>query len=281
MHDISLIDPALKNYHNETMLSIQLRLDGFSFAIYSLKDQQLRAFRHYPFTNIVLQEDLLNAASHVLHQDDLLRLPQQKVKAIFAHNKSTLLPSSFVQPENLKQILEFNQPIDELDEIHTNELLEYSTHLVFTLPTYYGSLLTEKFNGTRFYNQATPLLTRLKEQRSDNGQAAITIQLNRDFFDLMVVDQGSLRLYNTYLYKDVNDLLYFILYVCKQLDIDSKLARFALCGHSSRDSRLQLELLRFLPRLEILNAEARCASHKMDKLDKSRFYSLLNLIHCA
>jgi hypothetical protein len=158
MPEINLVDQTLKNYHNQTELSIQVSLNGFSFCISTLPDRTIRAFKSYRFEGVVLLEELISRTNDILRQDELLRLPYQKMRVMPFNRTSTLIPHELFRPEQLKKLMQFNQPLDDLDEIHFNTIAYCSSNLVFTVQTYLAGIFTEKFKAPLFYNQAASLI---------------------------------------------------------------------------------------------------------------------------
>jgi hypothetical protein len=281
MHEINLVDPSLENYYNHTQISIQVNPDGFSFGIYSEEDNKLRAFRHYRYADIYSPQDLLDQTNGVLQKDDLLRLPHSLARIIYTERKSTLVPNDLLEKEKLKTLLEFNQPIDDLDEIHLNSLSDYKSKLVFTVHTYFAGLFSEKFKRSVFFNQATPLLVNTGKLLSGEQKTALLLQLNKEFFDIAAFSRGKLQLYNSFLYTDSNDLLYFILYVCKQLRFDTRHTLLIPVGEYAGDRQIINNLSVFAQPVDNntpLTNPNRCTS--LESLDVNRFYALLNLVHC-
>ena len=281
MHEINLIDPNLKNYYDTIELSIQVSLSGFSFCIHSTEDSRLHGFRDYALPQVVLQEDLLNFTDDILHKDDLLRLPFKRVRVIYTGRKTTLVPDEFFKTENLKSILEFNQPIDELDEIHYNPIVQCRSQLVFAIPTYFAGLIIDKFPKAQFFNQATPVLQyAISELENVDAYRAI-VQLNKEFFDLIVVKESRLILYNTFLYVNATDLSYFILYVCKQLKIDPKLIQLHFTGEFCGEQKLIHEVALYLKAPEAITIPDYFHNDDLiQKLPFDRFSSLLYVSRC-
>ncbi len=279
MPDINLVDPNLKNYYDTTEISIQVSPNGFSFCINAKEDNRIHSFRHYSFPQVLLQEDMLNNTSDILHKDELLRIPHTKVRVIYTGRKSTLVPDEFFNKENLKSILEFNQPIDELDEIHYNAIAGCKSQLVFAIPTYFTGLITDKFPEAKFYSQATSLLHH-SLQRNEHTELVI-VQLNKEFFDIIIIRKGSLKLYNTFLYVSATDLVYFILYACKQLTIDTKTTPFYFVGEFASSLSLMQEIKPYTPIIQQFEKpEYIQQSTALKKLDYNRFYALLSLLMC-
>lgn len=280
MPEINLLDPDLKNYYDHTEISIQVSPDGFSFCINSAGDNMIRAFRHYKFSHAVLQEDILNYTEEILGRDELLRLPHTKARICYLGRKSTIVPEICAQPDKFKKILEFNQPVDDLDEIHFNPVPSCQSVLIFTVPTYFAGMMAEKFRDIVFYNQATPLIRDSMKYASSGGDL-ISLQLNKDFFDMIIIREGQLKLYNSFLYSNSTDLLYFILYSCKQLEINFKSTPVLLAGEYADDINLLKELKPYLCRFKpSADTEASHISSPLKALDQNRFFTLINLQKC-
>lgn len=281
MLEVNLLDPKLKDHIENAELSIQVGIAGFSMCIHCDDDKQIRAFRHYKYANSVSEDDLLLNTSDILQKDELLDLPFSKIRVIYTGRKSTIVPTEFIQDEYLKRILEFNQPLDELDEIHHNIIEGCNSHLVFALPTYFAGMINEKFRGASFFNQATALLNyafgNVPEQEGDT----VFIQLNKDFFDIAIMQNRKLSLYNSFLYVNSVDLLYFILYACKQLKIDIIKAAFILFGENASTPVFTRELNAYIPNLQ--PAEDYTAGNmaaRMKSTDRQRFFGLIQLHKC-
>ncbi len=281
MPEINLVDRTLQNYHNKTEISIQVSLSGFSFCIYSPENFLIRAFRYYRFKHAIILEDILNGIDAVLSRDELLRLPQLKTKVIFTGRKSTMVPYEFFSPEQLKPLLEFNHPLEDLEEIHYNDIQFIESFLTFTMPTYVAGMISEKLKNVEFYNQSTPLLFYASQLiKKDEGDGVI-INLNKEFFDIIVIQNNAMKFINTFLYVNSIDLLYFILYVCKQLKIDTKKTTFHLTGEESNRVDLTADLSDYIPHLKKMNTlQGIKLSDGLRKIDASRHFTLLHLAKC-
>ncbi|MGD2033408.1 MAG: DUF3822 family protein [Bacteroidales bacterium] len=282
MPDINLVDRSLQRYIDKTELSIQVSLSGFSFCIHTPEDSVVRAMRYYGFTNAVLQEDILNHVDEIMNKDELLRLPRKKTSIIFTGRKSTMIPYEFFRPDQLKAMLEFNHPLEDLEEIHYNNVPFSRSYLVFALPTYFAGVMSDKFGKVEFFNQATPLLAFADQLIGQDQGNCVLVNLNKEFFDIIVLKDNALRFINTFLYVNSVDLLYFILYVCKQLGIDAKQTAFHLAGEESDNPTLTSDLSQYITGLKKVNAlhGIELADSLNDHIDASRHFTLLHLAAC-
>jgi hypothetical protein len=282
MPEVNLVSRTLNQFQHQTELAIQVNTSGLSFCIYTPVDKTIRAFRHYKLSNALVLDDILKFTREILEKDELISLPHQKTKVIFTSRKSTLVPDEFFKPDILKKLLEFNQPLSDLDEIHFNSIDFCNTKHVFTVPTYFASIIVNKFNKTVFYNQATSLLLILNELATTDPGHSVIINLNDDFFDIAIMKDGKLNFYNNFLFVNSTDLLYFILYVCRQLGIDKDKAGFYLTGEKCTKKELTGEVHHYLKDIKLLDQLPGIQFTPVTQgLELSRFAALINLIKCG
>ncbi len=262
-------------------LSIQAGSDGFIICIHTGSNKLIRAFRYYKFHDSFTEEGILQKISEILHKDELLRIRYKTVKVIYTGRKSTPVPTEYFREEHLKKILEFNHPLDELDEIHHNLIAGCDSDLVFAIPTYFAGLISDKFKNITFYNQAFPLLNYALNNNHDSNTELVYIQLNKDFFDMVVIKEGKLNLYNSFLYVNPVDLLYFILYACKQLKIDTAKTKFLLSGERSLEGDIINEIEKYIQHLQpITKTTILPVAEKLKPSEQQQFFGLINLNSC-
>ena len=109
----------------------------------------------------------------------------------------------------------------------------------------------------------------------------IFYQLNKEFFDIIIIREGKLKLYNTFLFVSATDLIYFLLYACKQLKIDTKNTPFYFVGELTTDNSLIREIKPYISSFQYPEvADHIQNSPVIKKLDYNRFYSILYLLKC-
>ena len=142
-------------------------------------------------------------------------------------------------------------------------------------------MITEKIKNVKFFNQSAPLLFYADQLIKENKNDGVIINLNKEFFDIIVVQNNALKFINTFLYVNSIDLLYFILYVCKQLKIDAKKMTFHLTGEESNKFELTNDLHDYIPNLKKINSlHGIELSDSLGKIDASRYFTLLHLAKC-
>jgi len=108
------------------------------------------------------------------------------------------------------------------------------------------------------------------------------VGLNADFFDVAVTGNGKLLLYNTFQYVNETDLLYYVLYVCKQLSLKTNDLPLILSGEMSSRLVYSEILKQYLPDTASDTAAGLPAiSNGLSPALTYKYLNLFNLQACA
>jgi hypothetical protein len=141
MLKLDLFDESFDINRTESYeLSIQLSLDGFSFAINDSVRNCFIALVSHPFKKEALApNDWIEICKNLTSQHNVLTKHFKKVTFCFEATNYTIVPKDFFEPQRAKQFLEMVVSIPELDEIRFSTLPNGIVS-VFSLPS---SLATE------------------------------------------------------------------------------------------------------------------------------------------
>lgn len=280
MADISLLDRSYSkdnsiHYH----LSLQIDTEGFSYCILDTRKKHYVVFQQYVFGKSGDMLAFINKLEHCLNEDSILDTSFNSSSLVYLTQKSTLVPDVFFDELNLRDYFEFNHPLEELDEMHYNVIPEINASNVFALPNYIANLLSDKFKGLRFYHQATPFIKSvLKDFRN---ASSVHINLNPGFFDIIVKQEDKLKLYNTFLYQNDTDLLYYVLFTINQLNLNPATVPLTICGEMSDRISFQGSLSKYIPKLMYLEPVSPGFSIVFEHLSRHKFFNLFYLYNCG
>jgi hypothetical protein len=180
----------------------------------------------------------------------------------------------------LKSYLEFNHELDALDEIHYNYLPSVDAYNVFALHTYIASAISHHFMGVRFYHQAMPFIERITDYSDNRQKQIMAVNINHHFFDVAVSSSSRLKLYNTFQYKEPTDLVYFILYICNEFEMDPLTLELVLSGELSDMMSYRDAIREYIPGVQTLKTADNNLAEGLAKVKESNYFTLFNLVHC-
>ena len=282
MHDLSLLDETLdinitKSYH----VSIQIDLNGFSFCLLDTIRNKYVALKHYSFDT--LSEDPEKELRSVFEQDEFLKREFKGSKMIFTSRQSTLVPQPLFDKENVRDYFTFNHSLnDNHYGIFFNRLKHADAYVVFAVPLYVPSVVKKYLPDTKLFHQSVPLIENIFLNRKNRKDREIVwMNISEKLFDIVVIDDKKLKLYNSFSFQDVNDLLYFTLYVFEQEKLDPGDTEIILSGKISKTMKEYEVLRKYIRNLRFDTPSTQFTySYTFNEIPTHTYLNLLNLYPC-
>jgi hypothetical protein len=267
------------NYH----ISIQAGLDGYSFSVLDPVRNKYILLKHFMFKDITDVNTLEDKVGEIHNNDEFLSREYKTVHFSYLSPKYTIIPGPLFNRENLRDYFEFNQHLDDLDEIHFNKLSTIDACNLFVIPTRLAGLVKQTLGNVRYFHQVTPFIENgLMQHGSKTGRSCVLVNLYGEYADVIVVQGEKLLLSNTFPWKNDQDLVYFILYVYEQLKLGGEDVPLVISG-SLRKKSSAYELLKVY--IKKVGFESRNDSfqysYTLNDIDLHWFTNLFNLKLCV
>ena len=169
-------------------------------------------------------------------------------KSIIAFNmaESMLVPSEMYKSEN--DLLHFEVMFGKSSDviIVSDNLVSLHTHNLTAVPISVHAALSGKFNSTDFKNINSVLL----ENYTGEKEETILLDFRTDEFSVIVFKDDILQLVQIYSYSTPEDVLYYLLKICRQLNLAQQEVKVLLSGLIEKDSVVYRELYKYFIHLE-------------------------------
>lgn len=264
----------------KTDLALSFSLEHISYAC-QYKGRML-AGGYFPLPENAGITDLLDAIEQFLNQNKTFSLNYQSVKVMYQTQKSTLVPSAMFELEKLKDLFVFNHTLAENDELNYNKLSGVEAYNLFSIPSDISHMLVNTFNSFKIYQQATPLITNALTKLSHHDkQPKVSLMIHRDFFDIVVVKQNKLQFHNSFKYTNLNDFLYFSLYIFDQLKLDPETVPLLITGPVETRSELYNAMKRYVKHVSFMEYyDPKRISYIFNDIPQQYLLNLFNLFRC-
>lgn len=198
-------------------LSIQVNLDGFYFSVLDTLRNKYVLFRAYePDNEGKLSSERIES---IYREDDFLSRGYAAVNLSVPTLKSTVVPAQLYDPAGRDDYFLLNNQKEETEEICVNRLRYPDSFIVFSMNTELRSLLAGIFPGSDPVHHLKPLLYSLSTGKKSNAEHLLHLHVEKEFMNVVLLSDESIRLCNTFEYKNTSDLMYFLLYVVKKSDL--------------------------------------------------------------
>ncbi len=283
MSSYAVIDETFDlNTSSSYHLSIQISLDSFSICILDTVRNKYIALKHIHFDSIILKEQLINKLKAFLYSERLLKKKYKKVSFSIISQNSIIVPGILFNEKNLSSYFRFTRVLSDKEELYYNKFINTDAYNVFALPSGMTDLLKDFFPVLHIYNHSTPFIENvLRSNRTRFQERRVYCDIHQSFFNIVVSEGDKLLLSNTFSYNNANDLVYYILYIFKQLELDTESIVLIISGIIAADSE-EIDLIRkYIKNVKLTKfSERYFYSYTFNKLPDHYFTNLINLYNC-
>ena len=279
MSFLELFDETLDINSTENYgLSVQVGPDGFAFCLLDTIRNKFVLIRVFePEENKYFNADKIN---EILVKDDFLTKHYRKVSIIMPSPKFTLVPTPLFDPGKKDEYFTFNHIFEDGNMIIINKLIDPDTFLIFSVSKPIYDLINNLFPGVHPYHQLKPLFDHISHNRKSINGNYIHIHVEREFFNLIVFSHNLLKFCNSFNYRNINDILYFVLNVFKNLDIKQEETIY-FSGLTEKYDDLSSNFSIYVRNIRFAGPSGNFTfSYVFNDVDLHRFLNLFSVVNC-
>jgi hypothetical protein len=216
---LELFDETLDINSTENYdLSVQLSPDGFAFAILdTIRNKYVLLRSNESDDNKNLTADNI---SELISKDDFLSRKYKKVSVVMPSPKFTIVPAPLFDPAKKEEYFSFNLNRDENDVIIANKIPDPDAYIVFSVSRSLSEVASHFWPAIYPVHHTKPLLNQLAHYSKSINGFFVHVHIEKEFFNILVYDHGTLKFSNTFTYRNISDILYYVLNVYKSMGIN-------------------------------------------------------------
>jgi hypothetical protein len=217
---LELFDETLDINSTENYdLSMQMSQDGFAFALLdTIRNKFVLLRSSEPDENKYFTADQI---SEIIGKDDFLLKKYKKVNMVFPTPKFTLVPSPLFDPAKKEEYFSFNMIRDENDVVLSNKITDPDAYIVFSVNKSFLELHERLFPSVHPFHHTKPLLTQLAHNSKSSPENYIHLHVQKEYFNIFIYNHGTLTFSNTFKFRNITDILYYVLNLFKSMGISN------------------------------------------------------------
>jgi len=202
-------------------LSIQFSLDGFSFCIRDISSKEIISFTSYEFDRtLATPELLLEKVSSIFIDDKTLQSDFKEINVIHQNNLSTIVPSEYFDPKELKNYLGYNIKTLANDYITHDDFTKLDAKNIYIPFVNLNNYLFQNFGSFEYKHHSTILIDKLLDHSKHNLHQVFYVNVYKNHINIIITQGDKLILYNSFDYQTEVDFIYYILFVAEQLEMN-------------------------------------------------------------
>jgi len=219
-------------------LSIQLSLSGLSFCILNKDSNTIIEVKEFRFEKSLNPLEVLDELKALFTNETILNNSFTNVTIIHDNDLSTLVPKALFNENHLADYLKFNSKILKSDFIAYDSILENSSVNVYVPYININNYIYDKFGSFIFKHVSSVLIESILRIEKGSTLPKVYVHVSFNQFEIIIIKEGKLVLYNTFAYNSKEDFIYYILFTAEQLNLDPESLNLVFIGDITENDEL-------------------------------------------
>jgi len=274
LFDETLDINSTENYE----LSIQVCPDGLSFCLLDTIRNKFVLIRSFGAEeNKYFNSDKIN---ELLLKDDFLTKRYKKIYCVMPSSKFTLVPAPLYDPGKKDEYFTFNHSLEEDNIVSVDKISDPDAYLVFSVSRSISEVISRVYPGVYPHHHIKLLLDHTSSVRKSVTGNYIHVHVERDFFNLIIFNNNILKFCNSFVYRNISDILYFVLKAFKNLDIQQEETIY-LSGLTEKYDDLSSSFSLYIRNIKFAEPSGNFTfSYVFNDTELHRFINLFTVINC-
>jgi hypothetical protein len=276
---LELFDETLDINSTETYeLSIQASPEGLSFCLLDSIRNKFVLFRSFGAEeNKYFNADKIG---ELIRDDDFLSKRYRKVNCVMPSSKFTLVPAPLYDPGKKAEYFTFNHSLGEDNIILADKTINPDAYLVFSVSRSTSELIKGYYPGVNQHHHIKILLDHTSSNRKSLIGNFIHVHVERDFFNLILYSNNILKFCNSFAYRNISDILYYVLNVFKNLDVKQE-ETVHFSGLTEKYDDLSSTFSLYIRNIKFAEPSGNFTfSYVFNDMELHRFINLFNVVNC-
>jgi hypothetical protein len=232
---------------------------------------------NYPIENVInasLNEHLITAIKHF----QISKKTYKHVYVNYFNQQLTLCPTSFYDPGNNRLLLEFNTAAVS-DKIICTDDINTDVKLIYAVDESLKSTLDLIFPNHQLKHTLT-VIAKLTMRAEELIKEHITLQIHSNYIEVIVKQEQKLVLANQFTITTNEDILYYVLFIIEQYQLNPLTANLTIVGNVDSTSELVTSLKKYIKNVRLALGNKTIIWASINGMPQHFNYTLLNRLFC-
>jgi Protein of unknown function (DUF3822) len=234
-------------------LTIQVSLHSMSFCSLDTLNHKVLAFEEAVFDTANPNFKVEDSVTQILNENPIFEATYDDVEVLYDNQLSTFVPDPLFDESYLGSYLQYNTKVYETDFFDFDSLATYPIHNVYVPYVNINNIFVDHFGTFTYKHVSTILVSRLLERSKNIDDKKMFVHLAQHHFEIVVVQNQHLLLYNSFEYKTPEDLIYYLLFTAEQLNMNPESFKLEFLGNIAQDDAFYTIAYKYVRNVSLLN----------------------------
>jgi hypothetical protein len=246
-------------------LTIQVSLNGLSFCVFDSLSNKPTALQNIPFNTFQNSAKIEDLFAEVFTKNRELTDKYDEILIVHSNNLSTFVPVALFDEEYLGSFLQYNTKVFETDFFTFDELPTYEMNNVYIPYVNMNNFFIDQFGSFSYKHSSTILVDKLLAFSKNIDERKMFVHVTESHFEIVVVQNQKLLLYNSYDYKTPEDFIYYILFTAEQLQLNPENFKLELLGRIEQDDEFYKIAYKYIRNISLFEQENTSAAFSVSQ----------------
>ncbi len=216
-----------KNYKK---LSIQVSLTGLSFCIFDTLNQKVLSVMEVHFDTFHKATKIEELFANAFKENPELKDSYDEILVMHNNNLSTFVPEPLFDENYLGSYLQYNTKVFDTDFFVFDEIPNYQMNAVYIPYVNINNYFIDQFGTFDYKHANSVLVSKLLDASKNNDDKKMIVNFNSGHFEIIVLQNQKLHLFNSFEYQTPEDFVYYLLFTAEQLNMNPENFKLELLG---------------------------------------------------
>ncbi|MFL5765708.1 MAG: DUF3822 family protein [Bacteroidia bacterium] len=258
-------------------LIMQVSVSEVQLAVNERSKNKFIALERYALENTYNFDLAAGLFEKLFGESKLTSHKYHHVTCCIAHELSTLVPSPLFEEDRKRMYLKFNSSLEGNELILVDEIRSLDAKNVFALPFSVKAKLDSQFPGIVYHHASSPLINSIVAENKNKDGKRMFVHVQGSHFEVVVIDNRSLLFYNTFKHFSPEDFIYYLLFVCEQLQLNPETIDTYLLGEVDKGTPIHTVAHKYIRKLKFAERnDAADYCYQLQTLPRHSYYTLFN-----
>jgi len=264
----SIVDKTYKK------LAIQVSLNGLAFAVFDTLLQKPLTVKKIEMGKVSITSKIEDLFATAFQNNPELKAGYDDIVIVHSNNLSTFVPTALFDEEYLGSYLQFNTKVFETDFFAFDELPTYEMNNVYIPYVNMNNYFIDQFGTFDYKHANTILIQKLLEFSKNNEERKMFVHVIDTHFEIVIIQNQKLQLYNSFDYKTPEDFIYYILFTAEQLHLNPESFKLELLGKITEGDTLYNIAYNYVRNVSMF--DVRFAENNLSEAENREHFILLH-----
>ena len=271
---LRVIDTLTADNSEKYEVSIRLWPGGLSFSGYVLHEKDSFFTETFLFDS---DQSMAQSLKNTFFDNQYFSYLYRSVSVLYVSGKYTLVPDSVFSEKDKSLLFSLCHQYNKKDTILVYPLKELQSKILYTIENEVYEFLVRSLVNPHIVHYLSPLLISWQKKSLTSYPKHIYVFIHDNILDIACFEHGEMLFLNAFDYEKENDIIYYILYTCRQLCINQLEDNMYLCGDEMTCRSVMSVIKKYIKEVDYLPPRS---DRYTVAADKAMYYDLAALMQC-